>query len=105
MFYIRLTWQSFSTLEIFHQVCPLAHFPTRLDSRLPRLPRTLWFSNLQEASDKSISSSCDQETNSSPTTAVESQDNTEHKNRVSFLQVSWPNKVEALVSLTFLLNG
>lgn len=81
MFYIRLTLQSFSTLEIFHQVCPLAHFPTNLDSRLPRLPRSLWFSNLQEASDKSVSSSCDQETNSSPTTAVESQDNTEHENK------------------------
>lgn len=34
MFNVRLTLQSFSTLEIFHQVCPLAHFPAHLDSRL-----------------------------------------------------------------------
>lgn len=93
MFYIRLTLQSFSTLEIFHQVCPLAHFPTHVDSRLPRLPRTLWFSNLQEASDKSISSSCDQETNSSPTTAVESQDNPEHKNK-GFLFYKYPGQIK-----------
>lgn len=95
---IKKTSRSFPTLEILHQVSPLAHFPTHLDRRLTDCQGYQELFGFQTYKQPVTKSKIGHVTKTQTTTPVllwkaKTILNTEAK-RVAFAQASWPNKVE-----------